>query len=385
MSVVLEMMVQFLEESLRQVDTNPDEAISNLKVFKKHCEDISLFHDTPVRGFLKQYCALPSFTNPQSTLATLATESIVTQPENAKFLLGNLMPTNDTTTKGWQELRLFLKQRGFHVVSAPSTDDELERNAVEMVKDIKVHVMQELYREPDNKEYLLQLYQHKHIQLQINHHVKFMQMWILQQMIWAIFPNPVDLASFFVTTEMYCYCDDEGPSETLHFNWMPERTEDPPVPDSIDGNAVLAIIRSHSRHDRRNDRFFVIRNFTTAASRVSGEPNNGYQAEYYNPVKNKIAWTWNRKFVERELYINKCCCNFAQHLDISFFQGPKSDLDVTSAYVRALEREDNDMNLNGPQYPKLDQNVNNAVGEGWIQPWHFQRKPWRPSSSWEHP
>ena len=80
------------------------------------------------------------------------------------------MPTNDTTTKGWQALRLFLKKRGFQIVSAPATYDQLERNALEMVKDIKVHVMQDLYREADNKEYLLQSYRNKHIHLQVPLH-----------------------------------------------------------------------------------------------------------------------------------------------------------------------------------------------------------------------
>ena len=149
---------------------------------------------------------------------------------------------------------------------------------------------------------------------------------------------------------MYCYCDDEGPSESLHFNWMPQRMAEPPVPNSIDGAAVLEIIKEFSRHDPRNNHFFAINTV------------NRYQAEFYNPVTNKIAWTWNRKFVERELHINKCCCNFAQHLNISFVQG-HNDL--------ILERDSNDMNDQGPDYPKLDQ----QVGRGWVQPWHFDQKP----------
>ena len=67
----------------------------------------------PMRGFLKQYCALPRFTNPEVTLTNFATHPIVTEPDNAKHFLGNLMPTNDTTTKGCQVLQLFLKKRGF--------------------------------------------------------------------------------------------------------------------------------------------------------------------------------------------------------------------------------------------------------------------------------
>ena len=78
----------------------------------------------PMRGFLKQYCALPRFTNPEVTLTNFATHPIVTEPDNAKHFLGNLMPTNDTTTKGCQVLQLFLKKRGFQKTRVLQTRDK---------------------------------------------------------------------------------------------------------------------------------------------------------------------------------------------------------------------------------------------------------------------
>ena len=361
-SVELESLLQVLEDALQSADTNSDEAISKLIHFKQQCQ-----HRMPVatgimKYFLHEYCALTSFTNPSDTLKSLATQSIVTDPDHCKFFLSHLLP-EDKTKQGWQELRTFLNARGLQVVATAPTCLETIQHADRLVIDMEHNVMRDLHGNTANRQLLSN--RSDRTQVEINHRVKFMQMFALQTMINRIFPNQLDLATFHVQLEMYS----EIPQSDyffLHYNW-----QDMAIANNIDGPAIVQIIKEHSRHEPSNNRFIPIADYATNPEYGWLDDGDGPRAEEFNPVTQMIRYHWDGVRTESKLTINRVCCNDSLHFDIKFHQYWQAHDDGDRARILELEKPQNHMR----QYPDL------GMPREWqnvriIPPWDaYQRQP----------
>lgn len=359
-SAELDSLLQVLEDALQSADTNSDEAISKLIHFKQQCQYRMPVGTGIMKSFLHEYCALPSFTNPSDTLKSLATQSIVTDPEHCKFLLSHLLP-EDKTKQGWQELREFLNARGLQVAAAAPTCLETIQHADRLVIDMEHNVMRDLHGNTANRQQLSN--RSVRTQVEINHHVKFMQMFALQTMINRIFPNQLDLATFHMQLAMYSEIPDSD-GAYLHYNWTNYYYRQDP--NDIDGPAIVQIIKEHSRHEPSNNRFIPIADYATNPEYGWPDDDYGPRAEEFNPVTQMIRYHYNDVRTESKLTIRRICCNDSLHFDIGFYEAWQTHGNAVS---RVLEEEKPQNHMSN--YPDLG--MQNFII---IPPWDaYQRQP----------